>query len=244
MQIIIESLIILIAGAIQGLTTFGFSLITIPFLSKLVPLKECVPLVVILNFISNAMILIGCIKEVRIKKIMLLLLASITITPFGAYSLKYVNPTYLTLLVGAVLIVFSVLLIFQKTFPIKNESVGYSVAGTLSGFLNGCLSMSGPPVVLFLSNQGVDKNTFRANLAFYFLILNLATLTTYYINDLIYEVHFEKMIFYIPALLIGVFFGIRLSKKLNDTLFKKITLIILLISGIWTVVNVITQAIV
>ena len=239
MQIIIESIIILIAGAIQGLTTFGFSLITIPFLSQLVPLKQCVPLVVILNFISNSMILINCIKEVRIRKILLLILASILITPIGAYSLKYVSQTYLTLLVGIVVVVFSILLILQKTFPIKNEKIGYTLAGGLSGFLNGCLSMSGPPVVIFLSNQGANKETFRANLAFYFLILNLATLTTYFINDIIYEVHFEKMMFYTPALIIGVFAGIKLSKKLNDALFKKITLIILLISGIWTIINVI-----
>lgn len=46
MLIILSIIVILFAGFTQGLTSFGFALISMPLLSKLVPLQEAVPLVV------------------------------------------------------------------------------------------------------------------------------------------------------------------------------------------------------
>ena len=41
---------------------------------------------------------------------------------------------------------------------INNIKLSYGIAGFISGVLNGSLSMSGPPIVLFFSNEGFDKN--------------------------------------------------------------------------------------
>jgi uncharacterized membrane protein YfcA len=42
-------------------------------------------------------------------------------------------------------------------------------------------------------------------------------------------------------MLIGVVIGIRLSKKINEILFKRIVLIFLILSGIWTIINAIKK---
>jgi uncharacterized membrane protein YfcA len=237
MEIIIGIAIVSIAGFVQGLTSFGFALISVPFFIIIIPLKETVPIVVFLSLCTNIFIICNCIKEIKIKKIWLLILPSVIFAPIGVYSLKFINSDYLKIFFGIIIIIFSVLLIFKKSFPIKNEKIGYTLTGSLSGFLNGSLSLSGPPVVLFLSNQGIKKNSFRANITFYSIILNSITIGTYLANGLLDKIIFEKILYLIPAMLLGVFTGIKISKKLNEALFKKITLILLILTGIWTLIN-------
>ena len=243
-EIIIGSLIVFIAGFFQGLTSFGFSLIAIPFLVIMFPLQETVPIIVILSICANICVIYNCIKEVKIGKMWLLILAGIIFVPFGSFALVYIDSNYLKLVFAIIVIVFSLLLFLNKSFPIKNEKIGYTLAGSLSGFLNGSLSLSGPPVVLFLSNQGVRKESFRANLSFYFIILNLIAIGTYLSNGLLSIIILEKTLYFIPAMLLGVFIGIKKAKKLNEVLFKKIALMLLIISGVLTVANTVISIIV
>ena len=239
MEIIWGTIIVLIAGFIQGLTGFGFALIAVPFLVNFIPLKETVPMVLFLCQCTNIIIILNCIKEIRIKKIWLLILSSIILAPAGSYSLIYFNPNYIKLFLGIIIIIFSVLLILNKSFPIKNEKIGYALTGSVSGFLNGSLSLSGPPVVIFLSNQGMNKDGFRANISFYFIVLNSITIALYLTNGLLNKAVMGKILFLIPAMILSVLAGIKLSKKLNEKLFRKITLILLIFSGTWTLINAI-----
>lgn len=51
---------------------------------------------------------------------------------------------------------------FQKNF--KNENIPKLIIGFVSGILGGAVAMSGPPIVLFLTNKREKKNSFRVNL--------------------------------------------------------------------------------
>jgi uncharacterized membrane protein YfcA len=159
--------------------------------------------------------------------------------PIGVYSLMYLNQNILKIFVGAFIILFSMILLFGKSFIIKKEKIGYLIVGAISGFLNGSISMSGPPIALFLSSQEKNKDIFRANITFYSIILNIVTIGTYYYSGMLSKNVLEKTIWFIPTMLIGVFVGILSSKRLNEKLFKKISLILLIVSGTWTLLNTI-----
>lgn len=57
-------LIILLAGFVQGVTSFGFALISLPLLTLFLPLQQVVPLIVILSLLTNIAILFNCYKHV------------------------------------------------------------------------------------------------------------------------------------------------------------------------------------
>ncbi|MCL2232363.1 MAG: sulfite exporter TauE/SafE family protein [Treponema sp.] len=237
MEIVFGMLIVLAAGFIQGLTSFGLSIVAIPLLIRIIPLQEVVPIVVVLALLTNTLVLISAREEIKFKKFVPLVLMGILFLPVGAYSLKYLNPNYLKLCFGILITVFSLLLILKKTFPIKHEKIGYIVTGSLSGFLNGSLSLSGPPVVLFLSNQGIDKGTFRANITLYFLILNVIAIMVFLATGLMNRAVGERIVYLAPALAVGVLAGIKVSKRLGDETFRKVVLILLFISGVWTTLS-------
>jgi len=237
MEIVFGMIIILFSGFVQGLTGFGMSMAAIPFLIRIMPLREIVPIIVVLALFTNVYFLTRFRKEIRFKNLWLLVLAGVLFLPVGTYSLKYLNPDYLKLCFGILVTGFTLLLILKKTFPIKHEKAGYAVTGSLSGFLNGSLSLSGPPVVLFLSMQGVNKGTFRANTTLYFMILNIITIAVFLSTELLNRVVFEKILYLLPALAIGVLAGMQVFKKLKDEAFRKIVLILLLLSGVWTTIS-------
>ena len=237
MEIVFGMLIVLVAGFIQGLTSFGLSIVAIPLLIRLFPLREVVPTIVVLALLTNTLILISARKEIKFKKFVPLVLMGILFLPVGAYSLNHLNPDYLKLCFGILITVFSLLLILKKTFPIKHEKIGFIITGSLSGFLNGSLSLSGPPVVLFLSNQGIDKGTFRANITLYFLILNIIAIIVFLATGLMNRVVGERILYLAPALVVGVLAGIKISKGLGDDTFRKVVLILLLMSGVWTTIS-------
>ena len=237
MDIIFGMVIVLIAGFIQGLTSFGLSIVAIPLLIRIFPLQEVVPTIVVLALLTNILILTSARKEIQFKKFVPLVFMGILFLPLGAYSLRYLNPDYLKLCFGILITVFSLLLILKKTFPIKHEKIGFIITGSLSGFLNGSLSLSGPPVVLFLSNQGIDKGTFRANITLYFLILNVIAIIVFLATGLLNRVVGERILYLAPALVAGVLAGIKISKGLGDESFRKVVLILLLISGVWTTIS-------
>jgi len=237
MEIVFGMIVILFSAFIQGLTGFGMSIVAMPFLLRIMPLKEIVPVIIVLALFTNIYFLISFRKSIRFRKFVLLTAASLLFLPLGAYSLKHLNPDYLKLIFGILVTGFSLLLILKKTFPIRHEKSGYAITGALSGFLNGSLSLSGPPVVLFLSMQGTAKDTFRANITVYFMILNFVTMLVFLGNGLLNVVVFEKTLYFMAALIIGVFAGMMAFKKLKEEVFKRVVLMLLLLSGVWTTIT-------
>jgi uncharacterized membrane protein YfcA len=241
MQIILAMVIIFAGGFLQGVVGFGLSPLAIPFLALLFPLHEVVPVMVIISLLPNALVLFSARKKIKFRGFGLLIAAGILFLPVGMLSLKVLNPAYLKLAFGILITAFSVLLLLKKTFPIRREKIGYTFAGSLSGFLNGSLSMSGPPVVLFLSIQGTEKDTVRANLGLYFAILNIVTIPIFLVGGLLTEAVRGYLWYLAPALALGTAAGIVISKKVKEAAFRKITLAVLVATGVWTVIKTISE---
>ena len=109
----------------------------------------------------------------------------------------------------------------------KKEKVSYVITGVISGVLNGSLSMSGPPIVLFLNNEGYNKNEFRANLALYSIVTNILTIFTYIVSGLFSKHIIKISLIGVIPLILGSYFGIFMAEKIENKHFKKITLILL-----------------
>lgn len=235
--IFIGLFIFLISAVLQGLTGFGFSILAVPLITMFISPKTAVPILLIYSIIINIIVLYSTLKAVDIKKILILLLAGIVTMPLGTHLLVIMNENLLKIFIGTMILIFGILLLigFRKKF--KNEKIAMLPVGMLSGLLGGSISISGPPIILFLSNQDVDKHTFRGNLAIYFLILNIFTLPVYYWNGLLTSKVWSYSLTFLPGLLVGVFVGNLFSNKIKDDHFKKITLVLLIIMGVLSIIS-------
>lgn len=225
-------LVILISSLIQGLTSFGFSLIAVPLLVLIISPKTIVPLMIIHSLFLNIYLIYACRKDINLKKILPLIIAGIIGIPFGAHLLKILSPDVLKILIGLIITFFAVLFLLGIRKEVKKEAAAFIPIGLISGVLNGSISMSGPPVILFFSNQGVKKNQFRANLVSYFLILNLFSIPVFIINGLLTRESLLYSAYFFPALTIGAILGNMLAHRIPENRFRQIALIVVLLSGI------------
>ena len=235
-SIIIASLIIAVSATVQGITGFGFSLVAFPLLAILLPVNVITPILVLCSLITNIMIL-RSVQGVTAKGIKMMSLIAILATPFGAYLLKVVSPEILKAAVGIILSGTSLFMLKGYRIKFRRELLAKGITGFFSGLLNGTLSMSGPPIILYLSNQGAAKDNVRGSFSLFALITNIFAIATLIYTNIITMPVFMQFATLIPALIIGVYAGILISKRVNEVQFKQITLYLLLIMGISTIIS-------
>jgi uncharacterized membrane protein YfcA len=120
---------------------------------------------------------------------------------------------------------------------IRNEKRGFVIAGLISGTLNGVISTGGPPVILFLTNQGVAKQPFRANLVAYFLFLSLATVPIFFAGGLISLTVVKYAFGFFPALIVGAVGGSKLLHHVPERTFRIIAMLIVLAAGAISIIS-------
>lgn len=231
---------ILLASIIQGITGFGFALIAVPLLSLFIPeLRNITPIIVIYSLLTNVIIVYKSRRYIDLKKIIPLIIFGIIATPIGTYILLYVNVSTLKIIIGLIITITAFAMLKNFKIKIKNQGISYGIVGLLSGFLNCSTGLSGPPVVLFLTNQNTDKDVFRANLTFYGIATNIFAIILFIAEGIINISVINFTILYLPALIIGVFSGIILSAKINETLFKKLIIYLITCLGLYTAISAI-----
>ncbi|MCK5672350.1 MAG: sulfite exporter TauE/SafE family protein [Spirochaetales bacterium] len=235
--IIFSFLIILLASTIQGMTSFGFSLIAVPLLGLFLPLKDFVPMLVLYSFLLSLILYKNLKGSYNKKRIIILAFSGLASTIFGIYILKFVDNSILKLVVGVVILISSILMMFGIRVIVKIKVLGDILAGIFSGLLNGSVSLSGPPVIILLSNEDTEKEIFRKTLTTYFLLLNFISLPMFFFNGLLTREIVFKSIINLPALGVGMFLGLFIGNRISEGHFKKITLGMIFILGIMSVLS-------
>ncbi len=229
--------IVMIAGMVQGMVGFGFSLIALPLMSLMVPITTAVPLIVCYSLVNNVMVVATTRKSVAIKKIWPMIFFGIMGIPVGVHALTVLNTEVLELAVGLLIVLTSLAMIFGFGLRMKREGLGLCLTGFVSGVLNGSLSMSGPPIVLFLSNQNAGKHSFRGNLAMYALVTNSITIIVFVVKGLLMKEMLPMLMTNSTGLILGTFLGIKAVGIIKDQHFRKTVLMLMTIIGVVTVIH-------
>jgi uncharacterized membrane protein YfcA len=113
--------------------------------------------------------------------------------------------------------------------------------GFVSGILTASVGMGGPPIVIFLANQGWPKEAFRATVAFLFLITGTLSLFSHVFTGVTTGDRMLIGVSLIPAGIIGFYLGDALFAKISRKLFINLALILILISGLTSLATTLTK---
>ena len=229
--LIIAIIILFFAGLIQGLAGFGFSMVSIPILIILIEPQLLTPTIIIHSVIINIFLFMKVRKDVQLGRIWPLVAAAIVGIPIGTWLLGAVDADILRLFVGLFIMLIGLAYIRNFRIEIKNEKLAFLPVGFISGILNGSITLSGPPVVLTLTNQEVPKKTFRANMIAYFMLLNLATLPFHFMKGFFTDICIDLSIMLLPGMLLGALVGTMLVKKVDENNFRRMVLVLVIVSG-------------
>ena len=217
-------LITLGAAIVNGALGYGFSSITVPLALLFLTNRVLNPALVPIEVALNAYVLWvnrDALPRVwrRVLPIVIGLLPGVIL---GTALVSQVNPGWLKFATFVVLLplILSQAAGFRR--PIRSErSVGLIFGGGV-GVLYSVTTISGPPLAVMLSNQGLTKKDFRAALGFIRLAESSFTAVAYGYAGL-YSAESAALIPYIlPSIAIGVPIGAYLIQRIRPETFRRV----------------------
>ena len=224
--LIVGSIAVFIGGFLQGCLGFGFGLISVPLLLMVLAASEVVPMQIALGLLLSVPLALQVRRKIKPALVFPLLIGAFVGLPVGSKLMTLFDGPYLKLTVGVILVLMSVAMLSGWSRPIKSPLLPLFSIGFLSGILQTTSAMSGPPIVLFLTNQGMDKDRFRANILMYLALLCVITTVGFGLQGRFTQPILERTAILSISVITGGFFGMKLSSRIPQELFRKLTLIV------------------
>ena len=213
-----------VAAIVNGALGYGFSSITVPLALLFLTNRVLNPALVPIEVALNAYVLWVNRESLpnvwrRVFPIVIGLLPGVVI---GTALVSEVNPAWLKF--GTFIALLPLILLQAAGYrrPLQSErSIGLGF-GVGVGVLYSVTTISGPPLAVMLSNQGLTKRDFRAALGFIRLAESSFTAVAYGYAGL-YSVESLGLVPYIvPSIAIGVPIGAALIQRIRPETFRRI----------------------
>ena len=235
-------LLILLSGAflgafVQGATGFGSGLLINAFWLHIMEPTHAIPLNVVTSLFISGVPIYKLRKKLNFSKLKQFAIFGVVGIPIGMYLLVISDPSKLKFSIGILLVIYAVLMLKISSFSINvnNKSIN-NLVGFISGVIGGLTALLGIIPVAWFSVQRLPKNTKRGTYEPFIFITSIAAIISFAFAGL-YKI---EMIFdllkIIPALLVGSWLGIKIYNKINDNLFRKVVLGLILLSGLFLVI--------
>lgn len=229
--------IIFFAGLAQAITGFGFGLVAVPLLTLFLSPKDAIPIVSLEGLAVNFLILYRGMKYADLGRVRLLLGASLLGVPVGVWMLSALDADTLRLYIGVIMLLAGTAFMtgFRRRF--EREQLASAPVGFSSGVLAGSISMPGPPIILFFTNQDIAREVFRTNLVLVVTLQLFLILPIYAARDLLPVDSLASAGLILPALLLGGLAGTYLSHHISDSLFQRLTLVTVIVAGLISILT-------
>ena len=227
----------LLAGAVSGLTGFGLALISVPLLLFVYEPRTVIVITAVLSVIINLAVVWDSWRDADQRIVVALLPSALVGVIVGTEVLRTVDPDYIRLGVGIVVVFSAVLLLRDVRLPGAGTRWGTVVAGSTSGALSTSTGLAGPPIVLLLASRGFPKRAFRGSSALYFLAMSFVGLAVLYIRGIFDADHVPLVLALIPAAFLGKAIGTAMLKRISEGAFRVVTLGIVILTGTLGVVT-------
>ena len=217
-HLLIVATIILFTSIIQSIAGFGFALLAVPLLVLFVDLRQAVILSTLLGTVSN----FGQTWQLRHYQ------------HFALF--RYGNQSVLKVLLG-IAVLFGVWMLARgRDLQNAHNSLDW-IMGWLSGVLLMATSTNGPPIVFTLQARRLEPDTQRATLNLIFSITGVFSICVFAITRKIHADELFVALIATPLMLLGVYVGVVLRKRINAELFKKMVLLLLTLGGLSSIAS-------
>jgi uncharacterized protein len=222
----------LMAGVVTGTTGFGLALISTPILLFVYEPKTVIFLTAVFSVFINTAVVLDSWREAHRRLALALLVPGCVGIVAGAEVLRVVDPTYIRLAVGAVVVFSALLLVRDIRLPGADTRWGPVVAGSASGALSTSTGLAGPPIVLLLASCDLPKHQFRGTSAFYFLFMSVVTLIILAVRGLVDAEELPLAAALVPAGMVGKAIGTAFLKRISEAAFRALSLGMVILTGL------------
>jgi uncharacterized protein len=233
-SIIALSLIIFISSVVRGFTGFGLALVAVPLIQFFMPVTDTAVFIAMINVIFSLLYFRKSKEIVKNQPLGAMALWTGIGVAAGTVILKFVNPAYIQLIWGVLIIFIVISLVRGLNLNIRSERTALTLSGIFGGILAGATGITGPPVAIILSSMKTPKEKFNAIISIFILFAVTYALIFYLITGLIRKEIILLALCSVPAMLAGIYTGDRLVSHISQKTFTTVVYIVLVIMGFIT----------
>ena len=224
---------------VKGLCGFANALVFNTLLSFRDSIVNTSPIIQLLNYPSNAIMVWHGRKSIDPKIcVPLCLMVLAGIIP-GTFFFANTDTRLLEGIFGIVVVVIALEMLLRKPKERKSrQKVGWklTILGILSGFVCGFCG-TGVLVGTYLTKVTDNTKAFKANACVVYFLSDTIRILMFIVLSVLSAEIFKQTLILFPIAMLGLWLGIKSSKFLNEVIAKKVVLVMLVISGIGLVIN-------
>ena len=238
----VAALAVLFIGLSKAGFGGGLGMLTTPLCAFAFPSKEAVGMILPLLCAGDLFSLYHYWRKWDAQNLKFLLPGAVVGIIVGVHFIGQFSPRQLNIAIGIIAVTFVLFhlcreIIFRAEGAFApNHKTGIPcglLAGVTSSFAHG----AGPVVSMFLVPQRLPKETFVGTNVLVFFWINWIKVPFFVANGVITQSTLLKSLYFLPLVPIGVWLGVWLNRRFNETWFVRVVLVALFLSGIQLICN-------
>lgn len=216
----------------QAVTGSGLALIAMPVLVSMLDPVAAAALVALMALTTQLVMLSRYRRAMRIGRLWRLMIGSLIGIPLGVWALAALDERAILTALGVLLISYALYGLLNFRLPvITNLRLGYGF-GVVSGVLHGAYNTGGPPLVIYGMCCCWDPNEFKGNLQALLMVNSSSVILVHLLAGHFNGLVLQNYAYALPTILVAALAGFALDRYLNEALFKKLVLVLLLVIGV------------
>ena len=223
-------------GLINGLAGFGTALFALGFWLQIMPPLQAVSMAVVMSVASGLQGVWLVRKSIadQPRRLLRFLLPALPGIPIGVAVLSLISGEILKVTIAGFMILYGGFFSFRSALPNTEHPMPVldGIVGFIGGLLGGAASLSGAVPTMWCAAHPWPKAETRAVLQpFNVVVLTLAMITFAFKG--VYNWDVLKLIaIALPATMIFAQIGLTIFKRLNDTQFRRLIIVLMFLSGL------------
>lgn len=226
---------VVIGLAFLGEAIFGFAggLISVPLLGLLLGVKDAVTIVLVFQLLMG-ILLFSCRSEIDQRAAKRATIPVILGTILGTNLLGVLPSQPLKILVAALICAYLLkeFLLANSRLPETLRPGAHLVGGGAGGFLQGLVGLGGPPLLIYLNELKLSKQSFRATIILLLFVSNVVRLPISIQAGLFNQLVLQTVLYSLPGFFVALIVGQRMHGKLSDRLYRSTVYAVLALSAI------------
>ena len=223
-----------------GLTGFGSGLIGMALLTPMLGLSTAAPMFALISICGECLMFLRYRQHIQLQSVWRLALASVIAIPIGILIIPRLNEHLVLVVLGLVISGYGAYSLFTPHLPqITNKRWGF-IFGFISGLLTGAYNGGGPPLVIYGNLARWQPNEYKSNIPGMFILNSAFVIATHFLAGHYTQPILQNVLIGLPAMLIGLFVGWSLDKRVNPEMFRKMVLFLLIVIGVRLIIGNLT----
>jgi uncharacterized membrane protein YfcA len=222
-----------VGALVSGMAGFAFGLVASAMWLHVITPAQSAVLIAAFAIVNQGLSLWKLRHALQFSRLRPYLIGAALGIPLGAEVLNWASPSHMRAFIGVALVLFSIYSLARpKLHTVRGGKFADGLVGVISGFVGGSTGLAGIPVVIWSTLRGWSKDEQRAVFQPVAITIFAMVLLWFAGSGMVTAETVRLFLIGLPAVLLGMWLGLKLYGKLNEATFRTVVLVLLLISGL------------